>query len=405
MSKAEWRNEKRQRFGSIQEKYGKIYARFQYIDAISGKRKDKYLPAENRRHARQLLASLQQSIAAEGKTTRPEKFTFSDLAEKYSTTHLVPATYQNGIKVTGRRSLMPTLSSLKPLIEHFGRKILRNIKPSDLEEYKLIRLNTPVSIEVNGKVFDEEKKRYRKTKTIKTRMRKIASVNRELQLLRAMFNFANGEDLLMKNPFDSKNKIISTSAETHRDRTLSTDEESRLLAACTDRRAHLRPLVVVAVDTGMRRGELFKLTWADVDLAGRKLIVRASNAKTERKRIIGLSGRATGELLQLWNCSPKEGDQLVFGIRNTVKAGWKAACKEADIADLNFHDLRHTATTRLIRAGVPASEVMKITGHTQTATFLRYLNLTDESVSSSVALLDRYLSERPISRAAEELTN
>jgi integrase len=87
-------------------------------------------------------------------------------------------------------------------------------------------------------------------------------------------------------------------------------------------------------------------------------------------RIVGLTERLSRELRLLWNKSPKESNGLVFGVTSTVKNAWKAACKDAGLDDLRFHDLRHTATTRLIRAGVPATEVMKVTGHTQTKTFL-----------------------------------
>lgn len=67
------------------------------------------------------------------------------------------------------------------------------------------------------------------------------------------------------------------------------------------------------------------------------------------------------------------------------------ACSRANITDLHFHDLRHTATTRMIRAGVPHTEVMKITGHTQMKTFLRYLNLGSDAVQNAATMLGAYI--------------
>jgi len=141
----------------------------------------------------------------------------------------------------------------------------------------------------------------------------------------------------------------------------------------------------------MRRGELFKLRWTDVDLNAGTVRVIASNSKTERSRAIGLTIRSRAELERLWTDSHGDLNGLVFGVTNTIKNSWRTAMTESAIHDFVFHDLRHTGTTRMIRAGVPASEVMKITGHTQMKTFLRYLNLTDESVLNSAAMLDEYL--------------
>lgn len=405
----DWRKQKRHRDGSIKIVNGVVYARVQYIDEATGKRREKLKRANNRKHARELIKKMRSELETGGQQTlESDKLTFSALAQRYKQTHLVPAVFQNGIKVAGKRSLMPSLSSLKPLEAHFGRKAVRSIRPSDIEAYKITRLNTPVEVEVKTQVFDPATKKNKIVKEVRKRVRKIASVNRELELLRAIFNFAKGEGLVISSPYEIKAKLITGSAEVHRDRVMSFDEEARLLAACAGRRSHLKPLIIVAADTAMRRGELFKLRWRDVDLASATVTVRAENAKTERPRCVGLSTRALAELVTLWESSPKEPDELIFGLSSTVKNAWKSACEEARIDDLRFHDLRHTATTRMIRAGVPASEVMKITGHSQLKTFLRYLNLTSESVTASAALLDGYLLSRQTSitqHSAEDAIN
>lgn len=398
-----WRREKRHRDGSIKVINGILYARVQYVDESTGKRKEKLRRAESKKDARDLIKAMRAELLTGGQgTLEADQMSLDQLSDRYKSVRLVPAIYQNGIKVAGKRSLGPTLSSLAPLLEAFGRKRIRGIRPSDVEGYKLHRLATPVEIVVKRRQLDDKTGKIRIITEVKQRPRKIASVNRELELLRAMLNFAKAEGLLISSPFDHGGKLISTAAEVERDRVLPANEESRLLAACNGRRRHLHSLIVVAVDTAMRRGELFKLRWADVNLPDREIVVKAANAKTERARTVGLTARAQRELYSLWNQSAMCENDLVFGITNTVKNAWKAACEEADIKDLRFHDLRHTATTRLIRAGVPATEVMKITGHTQMKTFLRYLNLTSESVASSASMLETYLDS---ARRSSELNS
>ena len=112
------------------------------------------------------------------------------------------------------------------------------------------------------------------------------------------------------------------------------------------------------------------------------------NAKTERTRKAPISQRLEKELLKL-----PPSDDLVFTTGNPSRA-FKTACRSAEIIGLNIHDLRHTAITRMIRAGIPHTEVMKISGHTTMKTFMRYLNMVDETIQDNAALLDKFLSSR-----------
>jgi integrase len=87
-------------------------------------------------------------------------------------------------------------------------------------------------------------------------------------------------------------------------------------------------------------------------------------------------------------------DRSVFGIEHSIKTAWKTACQLAEVENFRFHDCRHTATTRMIASGSPQTEVMKITGHSQLKTFLRYLNITSETTSNVASRLNSYLVER-----------
>lgn len=129
----------------------------------------------------------------------------------------------------------------------------------------------------------------------------------------------------------------------------------------------------------MRRGELFKLAWPDVDFSLDLIRVRATNTKTERPWTVGMTPRVREALLALRQASPPDYTGVVFGIKDTVKTGFGSALEAAKIEDFRFHDCRHTAITRMIQAGIPATETMKISGHTQFVTFARYVNVNEQA--------------------------
>jgi integrase len=309
----------------------------------------------------------------------------------------------DGRKVAGLRSYRSARRFLIPLVAHFGRKQIRTITHSDLEEFKLIRLQTAVTIGKNGADSSDQegtRKRSNRKWQLKpqkqfSRQRSITAVNRELEMLRSIFSFAEHNDWVAKSPFKKGASLISKASERQRDRVLTLDEEARLLAACSGRRAHLRPLVVTALDTGMRRGELLKLVWPDVDFALDLIRVRATNTNTntERPRTIGMTPRVREALRALREVAPSNYQGLVFGIKDTVKNGFLSALHEAGIEDFRFHDCRHTAITRMIQAGIPATETMKISGHTQFVTFARYVNVNEQAARKGAERLAEYIRQ------------
>jgi integrase len=378
---------------------GNLYARLQYRDD-DGKRRVKYKKITDKRTAQKIVSEMRKELEDHGaETLQSDKMTFIELAEKYQKLKLVPAVYSNGVKVSGKRSVAASKSALKPLIEYFAHKHLRSIKATDLENYKQKRLKTQVEIEINvkSKATNPEtgKERNVVTKGKKIRPRSIATINRELALLRNMFNFAVQNDWLIKNPFVKVEAgFISSSAETQRERILSIEEELKLLAACTGHRAHVKALLICALDTALRRGEMFKMRWRDVNLETGEIFIPQTNTKTDAARSVGITPRLKTELEKLWEQSPKQSDGLVFGINTTIKTAWAKACKLSRINNFRLHGARHTATTRMIAAGVSHVEAMKVTGHTQLKTFLRYLNITPETARVCASKLSAYLTEK-----------
>jgi integrase len=344
------------------------WARITYVEG--GRRKEKWRRAENKSHAKELKKQLLRELDDHGgKTLDAAQMTFALLADHYKKKYLIEARYVNGRKIEGLRSLKSALGRWNVIKEYFGKKKLRSITHGDIKRFRLDRLDTP---------------------TMHNKPRSITSVNRELETLRHMFNVAFREGWIIKNPFIYGDVLISKSDESRRERILTRDEEERLLAACTGKKEHLRPILVCALDTGMRRGEIFKLTWADVDFEDKIIIVQAFNTKTMKERQVAMTERLSRELQSIYKDSTKSCDDLVFGITDNVKLAFTSARKLAGLPDVRFHDLRHTHATRLVAAHIPLSEVGRALGHTQANTTYRYVNANIETARRAAAVLDEF---------------
>ena len=103
-----------------------------------------------------------------------------------------------------------------------------------------------------------------------------------------------------------------------------------------------------------------------------------------------MTPRLESALRELFELAPDKTDGLVFGLTNTIKTGLKSALAEAGVEDFRLHDSRHTAITRMVNEGLPSSEIMKTSGHTQMTTFQRYVNPTAETARQNAQRLGRY---------------
>lgn len=119
---------------------------------------------------------------------------------------------------------------------------------------------------------------------------------------------------------------------------------------------HLSPIVLLAMNTEMRRGEILSLTWGDVDLTGRMLMIRAVNAKSRRERHIPLNAEAL-DVLQRWSvCRGGVQSGRLFAVGD-IKTAWVRLLSDARVEQVRFHDLRHNFASRLVRAGVDLNTV------------------------------------------------
>jgi integrase len=156
-----------------------------------------------------------------------------------------------------------------------------------------------------------------------------------------------------------------------RDRRMSADEERRLLDYCKANSKHrLGAAIKLAVETGMRRSELVRLQWQDIDWGSK--VARLADTKNGESRDVPLSSAAIEVLSNL----PHNIDGRVFGCHPDVIT-WQFAevCKAIGIAGLRFHDVRHEATSRLFEKKFNMMEVAAITGHKTLHMLKRYTHL------------------------------
>ena len=153
---------------------------------------------------------------------------------------------------------------------------------------------------------------------------------------------------------------------------------------------YLEPLIVLATNTGMRRGEIFSLEWSNVNLERDFLTVTAGNAKSGKGRHIPLNQKAKKVLLNWLDDTNSRG--YVFKTSEgeplkDIKKAWGNLLKEAVIDDFRFHDLRHHFASKLVMAGVDLNTVRELMGHSDLKMTLRYAHLAPEHKAAAVNLI------------------
>jgi integrase len=185
---------------------------------------------------------------------------------------------------------------------------------------------------------------------------KDATINRDLSTLRHVLYWGVDEQLLAANPLARMKMARERST---RRQVLSVAEEQSLLPAA---KKHLYAMTIMALDTGMRRGEITTQRWEDLDFAQKVLFVSHSKTPEGESRGIPLTDRLHHYLLE-----HRKPERLVINFRGRpvriIKRTWKTALKNASLRHIRFHDLRHTFNTRLMEAGVLQEVRMALMGH------------------------------------------
>ncbi len=147
---------------------------------------------------------------------------------------------------------------------------------------------------------------------------------------------------------------------------------------------HLTPMVLIALNTGLRRGELTALDWSDIDLPAKRLLVRAAAAKSGKSRHVPLNKEAVAVLTRWQRQIGTTGG--VFNVRD-VKKAWLALDEGGNDHRVSLPRLRHTFASRLVMAGVDLNTVRELLGHADLKMTLRYAHLAHEHKAAAVERL------------------
>ena len=233
---------------------------------------------------------------------------------------------------------------------------------------------------------------------------KIAA-NRNLAFLRAMFNWAVADGLVPRSPFRVGDvAVVRLTREEARTRRLQGDEEERLLLAANG----IRDLVVAALETGMRLGELLSLQWHQV---GTDLFLPAGKTKAKKPRRVPIS-TALRRLLDARRNDPAgeplPPDAYVLGDeigrrRGSTKTAWRLTCQRAKITGLHFHDLRREAGSRWMDAGVPLATIQRWLGHHNISQTSKYLAASLGGDADEMRLFEQRIGRLPVPNATASI--
>lgn len=262
---------------------------------------------------------------------------------------------------------------LPVICEWFRGKTFAQISPLLIEKYKKHRRELPI----------EPKKKQRESAGADPKTRKPSTINRELNILSTIFSMAMRHKLVESNPVREVRKMPENN---RRVRYLRDEEEPLLLSALAGGREHIRPLVIVAVGTGMRRGDQFNLRWEQVDF--QRDVIHVPNSKTGNDYPVPMNEEVRAIMLGLKRQS-KDSDYVFLNPETgapykDVKKAFGTACRKAGIKNLHWHDLRHTFGTRLAEAGHSEATIAELMGHTDPKTTRRYTHGTERAKREAV---------------------
>ncbi|MEW6002539.1 MAG: tyrosine-type recombinase/integrase [Nitrospirota bacterium] len=322
-----------------------------------GKRIQESLTTDNKRLADKLHAKVLTDIIEGRYFEREEakKHTFEDMMNRFMQEYAVkrePSTQERYI------------SCHKNLSRYFHDMTLAGITPKTISAYVHLRRSEGSA---------------------------AATVNREIAMLSKAFNLAMKQwEWCNSNPCSR----ISKEPENNTiDRWLTSDEEQRLLEGSRGYiNGQLTEIIIFALNTGMRQGEILNLKWQDIDFSRR--IVSVKKTKNKDPKVIPLNQSVLTMLLKKRKVVTITG--YVFATQQgsminrwNLKREFKNALRKAQVSSFRFHDLRHTFATRLVQSGAELYSVAKLLGHRDISTTQRYAHHYPESLRSSVEILDK----------------
>lgn len=337
--------------------YQNTNGRWYYKFVIRGKQFHKAIPeATNKRDAEKAEIRIKSELLqgkydfVENKGTKPFSV-MSELFKEYAKNN--------------RRGWRNDFAMVKNLESYFDSFQIKDITPARIESYR--------------------KKRDKLDKM------KPATINREIGIMRRMFALAIKEGLTDYNPCLAVN-LKPLKVDNIKERFLTKKEEKVLLEKCVGENAYIKPMIICSLRTGMRVGEILDLKWKD-NIDFKNGCINLLKTKNNKVRKIPISK----ELLKILEDLERDKiSEFVFTNPKTgagyygVKKVFARVCKDANITDLTFHALRHTAATRMVAAGVDLVVVKEILGHADLKTTQRYAHPVPERKLKAIEALENY---------------
>ena len=274
-------------------------------------------------------------------------------------------------------SIEPSEVTLGELLQRYSEEITPAKRGAETEQRRLNRL-------IKDSISDYSIEQLTSKTLASFRDRRLLDGQRaceyDLILIRHCLKVAMSEWGLMLsvNPVDQIKKPPSPKA---RERRLNDGEYERLEAASKlTQNAHIWPIVVFAIETGMRRGEILGLTWDNIDLKRRTAFLPLT--KNGSSREVPLSTKAVCVLQQQ---RTRTGISPFPVNANAFRLAWDRLRGRAGLNNLRFHDLRHEAISRFFEMGLTVAEVALISGHKDVKMLFRYTHLKVDNVVSKLA--------------------
>jgi integrase len=332
-----------------------------------GKRHRRSLGTKNLREAQRVLEDTRSKVRDRKLgIARPEltPATFEEFAQLYIDRHAKH-------KARGGKEDISIINRL--LVPAFGELNLSAITTEHIVRYQADRAS--------------QKKSNNEEKFINA-----STVNREISLLRTIFNCAIRWSYAVNNPVSGVKPLKEYGVI---ERVVTDDEEGRLLTVAG---TPLKEYITVALYCGLRRSEMLRLERTDIDLDGGAVFVRRSKSGNPRRIPLGTNAREAFESI----LAHTDEDKPFSMMRNNLRRRFLAACKRAKVSGVRVHDLRHTFCSRLAKLGVDLRTIAILAGHKRIETTARYLHGAAEK--AAIEALDTGKEQPKNSRADDEGT-
>jgi integrase len=311
--------------------------------------------------ADELLTKRKRSVH-EGKAPEPKKiknYSFRELAEEYL------------LWINGRHSSATVKSYIiKELVDRFGNLPLRKFSTAIVEQFQTDLINKGL---------------------------KNSTSNKKLNVLKAMFTKAVDWEMVEEHILKLTRKV-KLQPEDKRLRFISIEECQELIKACE---SHLRPIVITALNTGLRKEEILSLQW-DKHIDLKHGFIMLDKTKNHERREIPINDTLRSTLRSIFIRRRTDVPYVFYSPKTdkrykSIKRSFASALRRSKIQDFKFHDCRHTFASHLVMAGADLTTVSRLLGHKSLKMTLRYAHLAPAHLKNAVNILDTAMTGKNLS--------